>query len=65
MKKTRRTVEEIIRILRDADTELKTEDICRKRNISARATRAGEASMEAWKSRRLSVCGTSIRRTQS
>jgi len=37
MKKTRRTVEQIIRILREADSGLKTEEICRKRNISAQS----------------------------
>ena len=34
MKKTRRTTEQIIRILREADTGLGVEDICRKHNIS-------------------------------
>jgi len=34
MKKTRRTTEQIIRILREADTGLRVEDICRKHNIS-------------------------------
>ena len=36
MKKTRRTTEQIIRILRDAEGEqLKTEEVCRKYSISA------------------------------
>lgn len=34
MKKTRRTVEQIIRILREADTGVGVEAICRKHNIS-------------------------------
>jgi putative transposase len=37
MKKTRRTTEQIIRILREADTGLRVEDICRKHNISSQS----------------------------
>jgi len=37
MKKTRRTTEQIIRILREADTGLRTEEICRKHNISTQS----------------------------
>jgi putative transposase len=34
MKKTRRTTEQIIRILREADTGLSAEELCRKHSIS-------------------------------
>lgn len=44
MKKTRRTTEQIIRMLREADTGLRTEEICRKHNISAQ-------SFYRWKSK--------------
>ena len=37
MKKTRRATEQIIRILREADTGLRVEDICRKHNISSQS----------------------------
>ena len=35
MKKTRRTTEQIIRILREADTGLSAEELCRKHGISS------------------------------
>ena len=44
MKKTRRTTEQIIRILREADTGLSTEDLCRKHAISTQ-------SFYRWKSK--------------
>ncbi len=44
MKKTRRATEQIIRILREADTGLRTEGICRRRNISSQ-------SFYRWKSK--------------
>jgi len=56
MKKTRRTVEQIIRILREADAGLKTEEICRKHNISAQSYyrwRSKYAGMEIKEAQRL------------
>lgn len=56
MKKTRRTVEQIIRILREADSGLKTEDICRKHNISAQSYyrwRSKHGGMEIKEAQRL------------
>ncbi len=44
MKKTRRATEQIIRILREADTGLRTEGICRRRSISSQ-------SFYRWKSK--------------
>ncbi len=44
MKKTRRATEQIIRILREADTGLRTEGICRRRNINSQ-------SFYRWKSK--------------
>ncbi len=44
MEKTRRATEQIIRILREADTGLRTEGICRRRNISSQ-------SFYRWKSK--------------
>ena len=35
MKKSRRTTEQIIRILREADTGLSAEEVCRKHSISS------------------------------
>jgi len=35
MKKTKHTVEQIIRILREGDAGARTEEICRKHNMSA------------------------------
>jgi putative transposase len=35
MKKTKHTVEQIIRILRESDNGMRTEEICRTHNISA------------------------------
>lgn len=35
MKKTRRTTEQIIRILREADSGLSAEEVCRKHGISS------------------------------
>lgn len=37
MKKTRRTVEQIIRIIREADSGVSVEDICRRHNISTQS----------------------------
>ena len=37
MKKTRRTVEQIIRILREADRGMSVEEICRRHNISTQS----------------------------
>ena len=51
MKKRKHTVEQIIRILREAEgAQMKADDICRKHNISpqTRPITAGRASMAAW-----------------
>lgn len=37
MKRTRRTVEQIIRILREADGGMSVEELCRKHNISTQS----------------------------
>lgn len=37
MKKTRRTVEQIIRILREADSGVSVEQVCRAHNVSAQS----------------------------
>ncbi len=37
MKKTRRTVEQIIRIIREADSGVSVEEICRRHNISSQS----------------------------
>ncbi len=37
MKKNRRSVEQIIRILREADTGVGVEEVCRRHNVSAQS----------------------------
>ena len=56
MKKTRRTVEQIIRILREADGGVPVEEVCRRHNVSTQSFyrwRAKYGGMELKEAQRL------------
>ncbi len=68
MKKTRRTTEQIIRILRDADSGLSAEDVCRQHGISSqtfyrwRAKYGGMDLKEAQRLRELEKENTELKK---
>ena len=55
MKKKRHTVEQIIRILREADSGLRNDEVCLMHNISSRPSTAGSVNTRAWTWKRPSV----------